>query len=1638
MKTISFHHPASRRGSALLITLAFLLLLTVLVIGFLTRAVLETQLSVGSATQNKVDLAAQGATETIIGDLQAEIVAGSVAPPLSGNAGSGIYVPNNAFTAIPCPVNPATGSTPYTAVAGMENLVKISYPTAFWTVPAGVTGTTYTGTAPNRASSIPTTWSSLNGRSISTARWNKPILLAPTSATNLAPVATGFTAPNWIYVARDGSNATGTTLLPGYVYSPAVSPLNSPSSATLGTDAVTQRYAYAIYDEGGTLDMNVVGSPMNTPNSISATPYSPLQSYKNALAYADLTQLPIVAPTSSNNATNPPTLMGSTSGGLSTSQQATLINAIVGWRNYASAGTTSGSAFPAYSFPSPLPSTISFNSENNNPTYQPTAFDAFLLGNTTGFLTTGNSSLAGTNQNLSDNAFASRQQLIQFLLQGIGLSSNNNLKAISPNNLTNLLPYLGTFTRGLDAPAYVPPTLAAATKATAPLVKTPAAGGSLANGNDTLINPSFLATTVGTTYNRTDGSVALAGTPLVNKRFPLSRLAWITYEGPSATVMSTGDAGGLAVIKALENDGIPASYLALGNKTNIEKYFGLDYDNTNHRWLYDYNNTASGSGAGQGAGTSSIVRLGIVATAGRDPDFFELLKAAINVGTLGKALAPSTTGSTSSLASDPYSGTPTGIYPPYFNYPYEASVDGQIIQIGANIIDQYQPSAYPIRINFNNGSLDTPTGGHEYVSVENYPYFYGVTTGYLGELDGTVFSSGANLTTTPPNWATPPAPQAGAYDVIQTPIIWNPHDPNSSMGAPGTYPTKFRVVADSTDPLSVREIEGGFGGSLPQANLLVYSQTGIVHSYDPTADVPVVVGQLATTKLTYAQNGGPNGGVGSPGGTIFPLTAADSEIDINPTNPTNPALFREPTAVMIGGTRSIQHNPPSNINGDGAYTFTLGPTHTMITNPIINQYLYNTAANSGVSQIDNNLTNNSSSESGWSGHQSTPGGQNGPGWVGFLLGAAPLEWGTGPAAKPTGTTLGAAEYVTKYNGTPGSGTPDTTGGGKAIYITYRMQYPDPFSNPSGSSTGKWITYDTKYAQPLFPTAASSNTGFTWSTLNPPGLGTGAYDLEGRLVNTNGTTYFSYSCYAVDPRTSRFGLFSHYIGNWPVATPTVNYSFPLEAPEWQGSATTLSWVDDINLLTITVRPDLTSGGWFEGPAQSGMLTTGTGWLWGTKGLYLGFLEQNTTGLQFDGERFENDVAKVADSGANGNFYADPDGVVRRAAGGYVPPGSGRTAASTVGLPLARASAYNLSGGTAPPEGNYIYTGGLEASTGNTGSSTTAYSIPPTSLGYLSQTQSRPYILHRPFRSVAEMGYAFSDAPWKNINFSMPESGDNALLDVFTLNENTNPNALEAGKINLNTRQPYTLAAVLANAYVDDAQIPTAITNQTSSSPPNAIPATGATLGGIQAGSNGNAALAIATALVSRTTDSNSTDVKAGSGPLQNISELVGKYSGTSVAATGLAGYYDGMKSYAGFSGAATTSTPFSSLPSVTNPTNASLMNVYNYSGGPFGPFPSGASYPLNTTSQTTGLAESMAYIQRFHEAPIRALANVGQTRVWNLMIDVIAQTGRFPNAPTTVTTLQNFSVEGERRYWVHVAIDRLTGKVLDEQVEVVKE
>lgn len=107
----------------------------------------------------------------------------------------------------------------------------------------------------------------------------------------------------------------------------------------------------------------------------------------------------------------------------------------------------------------------------------------------------------------------------------------------------------------------------------------------------------------------------------------------------------------------------------------------------------------------------------------------------------------------------------------------------------------------------------------------------------------------------------------------------------------------------------------------------------------------------------------------------------------------------------------------------------------------------------------------------------------------------------------------------------------------------------------------------------------------------------------------------------------------------------------------------------------------------------------------------------------------------------------------------------------------------------------------------------------------------------------------------------------------------------------------------------------------------------------------------------------------------------------------------------------------------------LVGYYSQALGAYTGFSSDLSGIIGSTNSANGV------IQRYREAAVRPLADCGQTRVWNLMIDLVAQTGRFPTPPTS---LSNFLVEGEQRYWLHIAIDRATGQVIDSQIEQVRE
>jgi hypothetical protein len=279
---------------------------------------------------------------------------------------------------------------------------------------------------------------------------------------------------------------------------------------------------------------------------------------------------------------------------------------------------------------------------------------------------------------------------------------------------SNALQYLGTFSRETNAPSFSPQTPVGSTIDYATLANSPTPSPSP-------INPNFLRRRVTTAFTRFDGTSAAVGEPLVKTRFPLSRLAWITYKGPSAS-LATGD----PVYQALINAGVSATTIQAGTSANILKCFGLVWDSrayvpatatTNSQgkqWVYVSPSSLNTGGNFDpvtnptGNPASDIKRLDIVASENREPDFFELLRATILDGSLGQ----STNGGVTSSAADRQG-------PNTFPDLHMSNKALHVLTIGASVIDQADPDSVPTRIQLK------PSGASVWwtaYGVESLPY----------------------------------------------------------------------------------------------------------------------------------------------------------------------------------------------------------------------------------------------------------------------------------------------------------------------------------------------------------------------------------------------------------------------------------------------------------------------------------------------------------------------------------------------------------------------------------------------------------------------------------------------------------------------------------------------------------------------------------------------------------------------------------------------------------------------------------------------------------------------------------------------------------------------------------------------------
>src|SRR5207253_6800664 len=208
------------------------------------------------------------------------------------------YLPTSAANMVP-----KRSGTP-SAGAAVPNLVRRSVRNDSTSMPSPG--------FPSRASAVNSvTDPSANGRAITLPRWNKHYLIPKlnTGDDQTDPV-TSFVAPDWVMLTGEEGAAV----------------LSAPKTDSNG-NAVTPlgRYAYAIYDVGGLLDVSIAGYPTNSTVSQIGR--------KGSLAYADLSTQNILPYQISNSGSS-----------------AYQLDQVIGWRNYATThpdGNFPGSTFAA-------------------------------------------------------------------------------------------------------------------------------------------------------------------------------------------------------------------------------------------------------------------------------------------------------------------------------------------------------------------------------------------------------------------------------------------------------------------------------------------------------------------------------------------------------------------------------------------------------------------------------------------------------------------------------------------------------------------------------------------------------------------------------------------------------------------------------------------------------------------------------------------------------------------------------------------------------------------------------------------------------------------------------------------------------------------------------------------------------------------------------------------------------------------------------------------------------------------------------------------------------------------------------------------------------------------------------------------
>lgn len=1292
----------SRDGVALVTVLAFIVLLTIMVISFISFSRFNRLSTNSYSRQIQAQEIALGGVQDIIGDLNSEMVAGSTTNTVHGVT---VYTPTTNLTAVPARIGYAATAygTDTTSSTLPPTVVQVSRATGNPNAPGGdsffttqlvsgpYTNNIAAGTILNRASLVQsgtltgTAVPSVDGRYISPARWNKTCLLASPGDPTLIPQPFTNAPPDWVYVTRTGSRACQASEMASLKYSNNVT--QSYSAPTPGNpppaSPVVGRYAYVVYDEGALLDANVAGSPSTAIASSGswtspATPtYSATQpppAYTNTTTgvtltfpgksyttFADLSALPGMTQPAVDN--------------------------FVNWRNAGGiAKETSGNSSPFLA--------AVFN-------YAQDGFLSFLSYNGS-----------------SDSPLLSRQDLINYF----------GYLDPSGTGASRALPYLGTFSRAVNAPSWTPPinssqdpNYIAGLSSSAPInYKNNAENSRVANrdlANIRWPNPvlikHYLDDATSFSYNVNTGD------PFLQARFSLAKINWLSQPDPVSGNFNTSStyAGPIQACFGLVW-GHPGSTSTNTTTSSSTANGG------NPCWNYigskDINGTTHFAG--------HIETLDQVAAEGREPNFFEMLKAAILSGSLGLNGGPAGfyNGSFQAMPPWPTQGAwPYDFNRGFFNGDYNVLVgpsglfsytmgtnstvagpervpDMQIMQIGANIIDQFDTDNYPTAIYFpysfsgpdismtNSGRTDIgvwenpssdPVAGSANAIFGPVSMVYGVENlPLLHRIAATAASPTRATSSTPPD---PTDKDVHTMEGWLQPQLWNPHQQPSSLPTTASGPVNFEIRA--------------YGSSSTFAYEAFYGQTTATSLLDP-----------ANPPAGWNPPNAPGwwGASVSPFETYYPGNSSSEN----------------PSQTSSGG------GPQA---GTLAFTIASGQPAFYDTPRLLSFSVPNVTINTSIGSTPIGLPNNTMTGANLSQNETSYADKNFPGYN------TPQSNGNSSyssflnqfAAFSTGLIRNQANPNPNFAYYPFYvGRTDSNGDG-STRVGMQFIAAGSTGTPGASFALGW--YPPGHPEQFHPYSFITGIFETGGYYQMPN---NAINMVGYVQTNNVMANMDWG--SLDPRTTRFSN-TFYSGEYIAGMTDIGLS---------GNNTFLS---QNNGGTNLRQHGVPANGTFITPrygdgtvyGDSGNVNTIQNWTSNT------VIPPTNAVTNTSTHHYPTTPNPPAFNGtqntSNSAYYADLDGVVRPADGLYADgsTGDGYMTFTTPGNPNATTS-------------------GVAASTTDTGDT---------------QHGRRPVILNRPFRSVGELGYVFRDEPFKTLDMFSQSSADAALLDVFSVTDEARPSA-----------------------------------------------------------------------------------------------------------------------------------------------------------------------------------------------------------------------------------------------------------------------